>query len=292
MKKSFKENKLFFIVFVVLLLGAIYVAIKYGIEHLRFVSDYKKIIKLYPEKADWDMKMNDAFTIYGLAITEMPFVLLLPLSSLVILLASTYGIYNYFNSGMWKNTLIRSDYKKEIRKQIFKTYLYSLVLPLFIIVFLIILSIVTGNINVINTLKTNPDVMAIGSEHFSTWPTFFLFIFIYLFDIALWGIFYVNIFLIYLRKNLPYLILILLSYLTIVGIGIIAEALVGAFLYYKCGYSVEIYYSLSLFSSLTLTQVYGMWTYFIYGFAYFFVSSLIVYLMYRDKKKVVIRNEN
>lgn len=294
MKKIYKDNKLFFLILGLLLLIAFYIAIKYGVEYLKLLSDYRNAKELYPDNINlnWDMKMSDAFSIYTDSILTFPLRLLLPLSSLIIILASTYGIYNYFNSGMWKNILIRTNYKKEMRKQITKTYLYSLVLPIFIILFLIILTITTRNIDVISTLKNNPDSIGIGTEHFHNWSTFFIFLFVYILDLVFWGIFYVNIFLIFLRKNMPYLVLVLVSFLTILGIGVIAETFVGAIFYYKLGYSVKIIYSLSIFNSLTLNQIYNMWYYLLYGFLYFYISTIFVYFIYRNKKRIVMRNEN
>lgn len=298
MKKIYKENKLFLVIFLFLISIGLFSVIRYKISYQNIINNYNEVIKEYPEYivSDENLKMVDAFSIYTDIFLDFPLALLMVIAPLVVIMASTYTFYNFFNSSTWKNHFIRNEYKKEIKKQFKKVYKYAFILPIFILLLIAMCFIISGNLDIIETIKRDPDNVHFGLEYFNVSNNFELikfakFIFYYFIGLILWSFFYVNVFLIIMRKSIPYAVNVILSYLIIIGIDIILEVFLGSIFYFKFGFSNKIIFSLNIFNYWTYQQLYSIDLYMIYTLLFVFITSIIIHFLYKEKWKVIERNE-
>lgn len=298
MKKIYKENKLFLVIFLFLISIGLFSVIRYKISYQNIINNYNEVIKEYPEYivSDENLKMVDAFSIYTDIFLDFPLALLMVIAPLVVIMASTYTFYNFFNSSTWKNHFIRNDYKKEIKKQFKKVYKNAFILPIFILLLIAMCFIISGNLDIIETIKRDPDNVHFGLEYFNVSNNFELikfakFIFYYFIGLILWSFFYVNVFLIIMRKSIPYAVNVILSYLIIIGIDIILEVFLGSIFYFKFGFSNKIIFSLNIFNYWTYQQLYSIDLYMIYTLLFVFITSIIIHFLYKEKWKVIERNE-
>ncbi|MDD2391780.1 MAG: hypothetical protein PHU94_02440 [Bacilli bacterium] len=298
MKKIYKENKLFLVVFLFLISIGLFSVIRYKINYQNIINNYNEVIKEYPEYivSDENLKMVDAFSIYTDIFLDFPLALLMVIAPLVVIMASTYTFYNFFNSSVWKNHFIRNEYKKEIKKQFKKVYKYALILPIFILLLMVICFIISGNLDIIGTIKRDLDNVHFGLEYFYISNSFELikfikFIFYYFIGLILWSLFYVNVFLIIMRKSIPYAVNVILSYLIIIGIDIILEVFLGSIFYFKFGFSNKVIYSLNIFNYWTYQQLYSIDLYMIYTLLFVVITSIIIHFLYKEKWSVIERNE-
>lgn len=298
MKKIYKENKLFLVIFLFLISIGLFSVIRYKISYQNIINNYNEVIKEYPEYivSDENLKMVDAFSIYTDIFLDFPLALLMVIAPLVVIMASTYTFYNFFNSSTWKNHFIRNEYKKEIKKQFKKVYKYAFILPIFILLLIAMCFIISGNLDIIETIKRDPDNVHFGLEYFNVSNNFELikfakFIFYYFMGLILWSFFYVNVFLIIMRKSIPYAVNVILSYLIIIGIDIILEVFLGSIFYFKFGFSNKIIFSLNIFNYWTYQQLYSIDLYMIYTLLFVFITSIIIHFLYKEKWKVIERNE-
>lgn len=298
MKKICKENKLFLVIFLFLISIGLFSVIRYKISYQNIINNYNEVIKEYPEYivSDENLKMVDAFSIYTDIFLDFPLALLMVIAPLVVIMASTYTFYNFFNSSTWKNHFIRNDYKKEIKKQFKKVYKNAFILPIFILLLIVMCFIISGNLDIIGTIKRDPDNVHFGLEYFNVSNNFELikfakFLFYYFIGLILWSFFYVNVFLIIMRKSIPYAVNVILSYLIIIGIDIILEVFLGSIFYFKFGFSNKIIHSLNIFNYWTYQQLYSIDLYMIYTLLFVFITSIIIHFLYKEKWKVIERNE-
>jgi hypothetical protein len=185
---------------------------------------------------------------------------------IIVIIPAIWNLYNLLKSGIYKDIIIRSDYKKFIKKEMLKCYYPIFIIPTF--------NFILGtSMNFPFRYMHNPN----------------LFLFVYIFNLLLIAIFFINISLIFINKNKNFLLTVLFSFLTIISYQIISEVFVGTLL--------AIIFDNVIFRNLF--SIYNLWLYdgtsligvTVYVIILVLVSSVFVYFSFKDKEKVVIDNE-
>ena len=209
--------------------------------------------------------------------SEYSFIYFLAVPFLIIM-SSMYEISKRFKSGEIKNRLSRESYNSYI-KDVFKSSYKSVILwPLITIYVLAFSYLISG------TFTISTETIAFTKEILSH-PV--LFIFSYLLNTILMSIFYINIGLFLVPENRNYLVTVIETAMVYFGITLTNTFFIISFVL-KNIKNAENYF-----------DFFDMYTYrdrelipfnlLCLGVA--FISSLVVYLKYRNKEKIVIKLE-
>ena len=294
MKKFIQNNKVLLISFMILFIFTTFLGIKVIINDkdskdfsIKEKEMCKETLKNDPTNEICLAKINeneekpkrDTLTTFNeiLNDSEYSFIYFLAVPFLIIM-SSMYEISKRFKSGEIKNRLTRESYNNYI-KDVFKSTYKSVILwPLITIYVLAFSYLISG------TFTVSTETIAFTKEILSH-PV--LFIFSYLLNTILMSIFYINIGLFLVPENRNYLVTVIETAMVYFGITLTNTFFIISFVL-KNIKNAENYFDffdmytyrdreLILFNLLCL------------GVA--LISSLVVYLKYRNKEKIVIKLE-
>lgn len=200
----------------------------------------------------------------------------------VISIPVLYNVCRIFRNKHLIYELTREDYKK-FKKTLFKkSYFNSMILVLSILIVFIITTIYCKG------FSTNPLIgeYSIGGEiKYSMSPIFYIFTVLYRVLVA--GMIYTNFSLIVARKNHNFYIANILSYLLFIGTEVVFEGL-GDYIFYEFFHidSMVIYINMLNIFNLNLGK--GIIALYLPLTIILIVTSIIVYLKYRNKEKLII----
>ena len=292
MKKFIQNNKVLLISFMILFMFTTFLGIKVIINDkdsedlsIKVKEMCKETLKTDPtneiclKALNEEKTKRDTLTTFNeiLNDSEYSFIYFLAVPFLIIM-SSMYEISKRFKSGEIKNRLTRESYNNYI-KDVFKSSYKSILLwPLITIYVLVFSYIISG------TFEVSAETIAFTKEILSH-PA--LFIFSYLLNTILMSIFYINIGLILVPENRNYLVTVIETAMVYFGITLTNTFFIISFVL-KNIKNAENYF-----------DFFDMYTYhdrelipfnlLCLGVA--FISSLVVYLKYRNKEKIVIKLE-
>lgn len=294
MKEFIQNNKILLISFMILFIFTTFLGIKVIINDKHFENFSIKAKEMCKETLKTDptneiclAKINeneekpkrDTLTTFNeiLNDSEYSFIYFLAVPFLIIM-SSMYEISKRFKSGEIKNRLTRESYNSYI-KDVFKSTYKSVILwPLITIYVLAFSYLISG------TFTISTETIAFTKEILSH-PV--LFIFSYLLNTILMSIFYINIGLFLVPENRSYLVTVIETAMVYFGITLTNTFFIISFVL-KNIKNAENYF-----------DFFDMYTYrdrelipfnlLCLGVA--LTSSLVVYLKYRNKEKIVIKLE-
>lgn len=211
------------------------------------------------------------------------------LAPLFVFIPAIWDFHNELSSGYIKNCLTRMNYKKYIKKHYLNALTKSLILPLFVILLFLSSCILTNGFSfgsggeLYNTILSMPDYKFISNVG--------LFLLTYIINITLHSILYVNIGLLYCKKYSNILVNIILSYLSFIILAIIMEVFIGNLLLSVALNIKNVTDSLNLFNIWVYSNTISLSFTIIYSFCLVLISTIIVYLIYKNKEGVIIEIE-
>ncbi len=179
------------------------------------------------------------------------------------------------------NYLLRDNYRNFMRFYLKKSYKYFWILPMVAILIIIpCIMIFSSNPTYSQTFGTS-----IWTSNIVNHPC--IFIMLYLFNIILYSFIFINISLIIVRKCYNYFSSILLSFLSYLGIELFFEVVVNLLISQLLFHSTwgRLFNIMNLF---TFSDQYGTIPLITFTFVMFIVSSLGVYISYKNKEKFII----
>lgn len=201
---------------------------------------------------------------------------------IVLFILSIKGVSEIFRNRVSLLMLKRENYSKFIKKIIFTMYRYVWFWPLTMLLILLVCMI-----------NSNFDPNLIKNIGFSytdfLMNNVFLFVILYLLNIFIFSAIYLNIALIVVRREHNYLLAILESFLLVIAIELFFEIGVnGLFfqIFFKNNNIGSIFNIVNAFA-FNVAE-YGVGVLFVFSISCLILSSLFVYLSYRNKEKLII----
>lgn len=269
MKKYWINNKYIVISITILLVWAIYESLNLRVSALK----YNEMIYF-----------KDLIFFVDQLIFNTSLFYLQPLGPLFIIIPAICGIHSKIHSGFIKNCMTRIEYKKLFSKLYLNSLKCSLIFPVFLIIVYTWCGLITNNFNAV----VNKDYFLLFSTICgSNASHIVVFVILYLLNLFLHSIFYVNLGMFFCKKYSNIFISIILSYLSFIFIELIIEIPIR-FIFYV------------LFSAGIVAKDFGLTEVWVYQFSYINIyiysifsimlaitSSMCVYFMYRNKEGVI-----
>lgn len=201
---------------------------------------------------------------------------------LFIAIPCLWNTCKYLRNKVIKNDLTRMNYKK-IRYNLFKeAYKSVLILPLIVIIGIILCYILTGSFSADYSIQYRT---AIWSAKTLGKP--FLFLVAYVLNMIFTSIIYVNICLAVARKYHNYFVALILSFLCFIGIEAFLEIVIGGILFtsiFKSDASIIF----NIMNMMTFNDSFGILPVISFSCAMAIISTIVVFLLYKNKEKLVI----
>lgn len=295
MKKFIQNNKVLLISFMILFIFTTFLGIKVIINDkdskdfsIKAKEMCKETLKTDPTNEICLAKINeneekpkrDTLTTFNeiLNDSEYSFIYFLAVPFLIIM-SSMYEISKRFKSGEIKNRLTRESYNNYI-KDVFKSTYKSVILwPLISIYMFLFSYIISG------TFEVAPINVATFSTKILSHPV--LFIFSYLLNTILMSIFYINIGLFLVPENRNYLVTVIETAMVYFGITLTNTFFIISFVLKNIKNAENYFDFLDMYTYHDRELI--PFNLLCLGVA--LISSLVVYLKYRNKEKIVIKLE-
>lgn len=263
------------------------------IEFLKYCNDWnstietaKKVQDLHPElKIDFTKK--DAYNVFMDLMMNSNLNMIQLILPILVILPGIINLHNLLKSGIFKDLVIRSNYNKFISKEILKSYLPAIIIPIFLVFMLLLSYLFSKSFNIQYTYDNILGMTMNFPVEYMQHPV--QFILIYILNLFLICIFFINISLLFVNKNKNFLLTILFSFLTVMAFQIISEVFLGSVL--ATILNNNLFYN--------LFSIYNLWVYdgtnlfgvTLYVIILVVISTVFVYLSFKNMEKVVIANE-
>lgn len=200
---------------------------------------------------------------------------------LVVIIPSLYCVSNYLYNRVITNCLTRQSYKSFIKDFIRKAYKYYFILP-----------VIMGVLILICLFYSEIDPAYSLSNNYSIWQTNLifkpvLFVFLYLINITIYSLSYVNISLIVLRKQQNIIKAIILSVLVFVGIEVFLEIVVNG-LIFGLVFKSEVGNIFNIMNLLIFNINYVASKLLTFTISFFLLTFILVIILYKNKEKLII----
>ncbi len=292
MKKFIQNNKVLLISFMILFMFTTFLGIKVIINDkdsedlsIKVKEMCKETLKTDPtneiclKALNEEKTKRDTLTTFNeiLNDSEYSFIYFLAVPFLIIM-SSMYEISKRFKSGEIKNRLTRESYNNYI-KDVFKSSYKSILLwPLITMYVLVFSYIISG------TFEVSAETIAFTKEILSH-PA--LFIFSYLLNTILMSIFYINIGLILVPENRNYLVTVIETIMVYYGITLTNTFFIISFVLkdFKDSEKYFDFFDMYTYNDRELIP------FNLLCLGVSLISSLLVYLKYKNKEKIIIKLE-
>lgn len=292
MKKFIQNNKVLLISFMILFMFTTFLGIKVIINDkdsedlsVKVKEMCKETLKTDPtneiclKALNEEKTKRDTLTTFNeiLNDSKYSFIYFLAVPFLIIM-SSMYEISKRFKSGEIKNRLTRESYNNYI-KDVFKSSYKSILLwPLITMYVLVFSYIISG------TFEVSAETIAFTKEILSH-PA--LFIFSYLLNTILMSIFYINIGLILVPENRNYLVTVIETIMVYYGITLTNTFFIISFVLkdFKDSEKYFDFFDMYTYNDRELIP------FNLLCLGVSLISSLLVYLKYKNKEKIIIKLE-
>lgn len=289
------KNKYFIITIIVLIIYIIFSFMQTNKEYQGnyfkyFFGEEKNISVCYdtdnpekPECKDIKVKSDPLYDYYRM-IGDDVFNYILFFAPLFIMIPLSIIINKKMKKGYMKNTLTRISYKDYIKKIYKENIKFLFILPCFVIFLFILCSILDGH------FSNYGELSYLDSVPFNN-KNAIIFMVQYILNLFLFSFTYMNIVFICSSKNSNMFVTMIYSYLCYFIIDIIGEIFIGGLLFGRI---------LKIYSVANYLNLFNSWQYFdctsilylnLYPLFLVIITSFIVYLLYKNKEKVIIENE-
>ena len=207
---------------------------------------------------------------------------------LFIAVPALVPICQYMQNKQILNEGTRESYRKSIGRLFSKCYKTVFILPIVVVMAYIVCIVYTKNFNPEYSLYYGS---ASWSESTMSMPL--LFLTMYLLNIIIHSILYVNICIIVARKYHNYFIAVILSFLSFIGIEAFLEIGISGILFFSLLHS-ELGLIFNIMNPIAFSDVFGFGTCMIVPLSITIILSVIIYFCYKNKEKLIIdceRNE-
>ncbi len=294
------KNRMILISFSIILVFTLWCAGKYCYDEIKSDQKVKTLIESCYVDVNYDDHCeaivtnhlvftpirDDVYTNFYNILTGTTLSALCAIGPLFIIIPSVWTISKELKSSIIKHYSLRNKYSNYL-KHIFKSaYKCIWILP----TIMVILFIIAGFYS-----KWNFDYSHAVEHHYATYelkylehfPMFFI---TFLINLVCFSIFYANLALIFVRKNKSVIITIIETYLAFICIEIINEVILTKYLFYEI-LNIPVKHLFNLYDIYSYNYVYGYWQFLCVGFGYALVSTIVVYLIYRKKEKLILNCE-
>lgn len=297
MKLFFRKHKLLIISVLFLLICITYVLIKYKIDYNSSLKEYERVLEYLaenPEKSQVLKNNNlfpkkpimyDAYTLFMHIVTDK-LLILIWFIPFIIMLNGMYDFHSKLKSGFFKDECMRRGYKKNLIINFLSSWKSVVIIPIYIVLTFIGCYIVTGNLDINRTLNFY-GYSLIDYKYISMLPQFYG---IYLLNLIFIGIFFINIALIICKKNNNLFIALIQSYLIYIIIDIILSILCVNILLklFPSLVGSDLPLSLDINSFWVYDSVISLWFMICFAFLLCVISTIVLYIKYRNKEGVMI----
>lgn len=233
-----------------------------------------------------DLKKLDAITLTGEILRNTIFIIIQPLSPLLIIIAVIGRNHKELKSGMVKNILIRKDYKRFILEKIKSVALASLIMPLILIIIFIASCIITK-------FNFTPNIEKIKNTYvYFKWKydNFILYSFIVCIVQYLLSFSYGIIGLISSFKNKSTIVSIIISYISVIILSLFIYIVIGVFVFNNI-FNINVAIDLNILGSWYFYENTNYYIVVINAFLIFL--SLLSYFLIstKNKERMVLENE-
>lgn len=204
------------------------------------------------------------------------------LSPLFIPIITCYCFYKVYRSGYVSNVVLRCDYDKFIRSQIFYSWGKNIIIPIILLVFFVVSMILFPNFDF---HYTGGVIFSCGHEYFSKINPY-LFIMLYLLLLFLYGVLVTNIGIILSRYIKKFSLLIVGIFIVFMIMESICNFLIAPFasLFIK---NSSIVNGFSLLNVYYLNGIPSLWWEFLWLSILNVISTVCIYKIYSKKEKVL-----
>ncbi|MEG1647378.1 MAG: hypothetical protein RR325_01265 [Bacilli bacterium] len=284
--EKFDRKKVIVLIIIVLFAFGIIELIKYWNDWNSTIETARKIQELHPD-LQIDFTKKDTYNVFMDLMMNSHLNMIQLILPILVIIPAIINLYNLLKSGIFKDLTIRSNYKKVIYKEIFKSYIPIIIIPIFLIFMFLLSYLFSGNFNIQYTHDKILGVTMNFPSEYMKYPI--QFILIYILNLGLICVFFINVALLFINKNKNFLLTVLFSFLTIMAFQIISEVFLGSLL--------ATFFNNNLFRNLF--SIYNLWVYdgtnlfgvTLYVILLMVISAVCVYFNFRNKERVVIDNE-
>ena len=202
------------------------------------------------------------------------------LCPLILIIISSYEVNTIFKSKIALLMLKRESYFTFLKKVFKKMYRYVFMFPVFMLLIFLICSLNSSfdTKTVLNSLLVFGDL--------KTGPVFY--VVAYIINILLFSAFYLNLTLIVMRKQHNYFLLVIESFLLLIAIQLFLEVVVNGIIFNKIiNSSIGLVFNILNGFTFNLANASIPIT-LLFSFSCFIITSIIVYLRYKNKEQLVI----
>lgn len=245
-----------------------------------------EIVKTYPIYLSCDTTDPVLFFYIIFGNSSLSFLPLI--SPIFIVVPAIFNFHQKLHSGFMEYYLTRESYDKYIKKEFRNSIICSVIFPLIIIIFLVIGCILNGNID-----------FGSGSFLYGYYPSppvkyisiIWIFMLIYILNIWLQSIFYINVGLIISKKHSSFLITVILSFISFIIMNIIFEVFIGNLLLARILNIHNVTDTLNLFNYWIYDGINNLWLSILFSLLLCVGSLVVFYFTYKNKEGVVIEGE-
>lgn len=266
MKKKFIDRSL--------IISFIILSIIYSINIIQYI--------LYTTKADTDFNTY-SFWQYVREVDMGQIVVMI--SIFIVAIGSVYEFYTKLHSGYIRNELLRQDYKEYTLKNILKCYLKSLfILPLTSLLIFVLGYLLFEHI----VYNTNSPSYYVGFKNLvEIQPSLFVLLSVIL--NFLFSIFIINLVLIVSRKTNKFYITMIVSFIIINVYNFILNALIFEKIYSAT--NIKFFLGMNIYTGYVQSGFGELLPAFCIAIFNIFITSIIMYILYRNKEDVVLNCE-
>lgn len=207
---------------------------------------------------------------------------------LFVIVPSIIQFHKELSSGYIKNVLTRVEYKKYMKRKYLEALKCSLILPIFIMIMFLCCCVLAKGFALGSNAEYYGWVMSPDPKYLTNLPSF---MFTYVFVIFLHSILYINLGLLFCKKNSNVLVSIVLGYLFFIVLDIVMEILLGNIILSLLLNLRNLTDSFNLFNIWVYDNVKSLWLVIGYSFALVFSTTLLLIKTYKNKESVLIEIE-
>ncbi len=295
--ETFAKNKIFFISFLILLSFLLIGIYKYYKMYNNDIKNFNIIEEKCEENSALDICKEkvrpmhfDTLTLFYTIFTGDSLYWIQLVSCILVIISAIWEFHKKQKDGFFINCLLRENYKTYLKKEWLNSYKAVLLLPTFALVGFIICYVISGfNMDHSTIVKYYGNYLATFDSKYLSMG--FLFVAIYLLNLFLHSIFYVNLGLICCKKSKNIFITILIAFLFFIGTEMVVGVGIGRIIFEMILQFQGVYSSLSLFNIWVYSGPSFIWLMLLMGGMLALISSMALFKTYENQEEVIITSE-
>lgn len=303
MKLFFKRNIAFIVITIIFIFWGLFAANEYrtwwnqnNYAYNYYINECKNEHKNDESYKDWCNQLieegqpvkPDTISVFFDLLGNYSLRYLQIIAPIFIISMAIWNFHKELKSEYYKNILTRIQYKKYMKIHIIKSLKYSFFLPIYLLFIFLLAYLLSGHFNLNATMEAYPGYLLIDNKYLNYFSTFS---FVYIFNLILHSIFWINLGFIMSKNSKNILITLISSFLCYIAIFIVSEIFIGGFLLSKLfGISNAMNY-LNLANIWVYSDVDNIFVMLFYGLFLVIISFLVLVSVFKNKEGVIIENE-